>query len=67
MKEVLTAAEATKILGVQPKVVHFNLIKDIWKFGVVIPPKVTGKKISTYMIYARQMCNFFGIPFESEE
>lgn len=67
MKEILSAPEAARILGIQPKVIRFNLEKGIWKFGVVIPPKVTGKKENTYHVYARQMCEFFGIPFESEE
>lgn len=67
LKEILNAAEAAKIIGVPTKVVHFNLIKGIWKFGEVIPPKITGKKLNTYQIYARKMCKFFDIPFEEEK
>lgn len=64
MKEILNAAEAAKIIGVPPKVIHFNLKKGIWNFGTVISPKVSGKKQNTYQIYTRKMCEFFGIPFE---
>lgn len=64
MKEILTAPEAARLLGIEPKVMRFNLEKGIWKFGKVVPPGITGKKSNTYMVYARQMCEFFNIPFE---
>ena len=66
MKEILSAPEAAKILGVPVAVMRFNLQKGIWKFGEVIPPKITGKKENTYRVYARRMCEHFSIPFQEE-
>lgn len=67
MKEILSAPEAARLIGVQVAVMRFNLQKGIWKFGEVIPPKITGKKENTYRVHARKMCEYFGIPFEKEE
>jgi len=64
MKEILNATEAAKKIGVQPDLVRFNIEKGIWKFGRIIPPKVTGKKVKRYEIHAREMYKYFGMPFE---
>lgn len=46
---------------------RFNLQKGIWKFGEVIPPRITGKKENTYRVHARKMCEYFDIPFQKGE
>lgn len=67
MKEILSAPEAARFLGVPVAVMRFNLQKGIWKFGEVIPPRITGKKENTYRVHARKMCEYFDIPFQKGE
>lgn len=67
MKEVyLSAEEAARDLGIEPKVLRFVMQKNIVKSGAVLPPGKKGKQ-RKYIIYTRKLCEELGIPFKKEE
>lgn len=66
MKEVLNAAEASKIIGCRHQVVRYNIRNGIWKFGEVIYP--AGERVrKKYLINTRELCKHFQIPLSEAE
>lgn len=60
-KEILSAAEAAKILGCTPQAVRERIRLGIWKFGECIPGKKTGKKCDCFVIYRRKLYQHIGM------
>ena len=60
MREIISAAEAARILNCRPQKVRERIKAGRWTFGKAIPPAKPGGQI-TYDIYARRMYQFFGM------
>lgn len=60
MKEIISAAEAARILNCRPQKVRERIKAGRWTFGKAIPSAKPGGQM-TYDIYARRMYQFFGI------
>lgn len=60
MKEIISAAEAGRILHCHPQKVRERIKAGKWPFGKAIPPGRPGGQM-TYDIYARRMYQFFGM------
>ena len=59
-KEIISAAEAARILGVPPQMVRERIKRGIWKFGRRIPKEKFGGKQDRYEIYTQKMLNQIG-------
>lgn len=66
MKEIISAAEAARILHCRPQKVRERIKAGKWPFGRAISPKKKGGQI-TYDIYARRMYQFFGMEIPDME
>lgn len=60
-KQIFNAAEAARIVGCTPQEMRFNLEKGVWKFGRVIYPNATGKKLKKYIILRCDLKKYFGL------
>lgn len=60
MREIISAAEAARILHCRPQKVRERIKAGRWTFGKAVPPAKPGGQI-TYDIYARRMYQFFGM------
>ena len=66
MKEVyLTAAEASKGLGIPAKVIIFMAQKGLTKAVDIIPPSKGGRQ-RRYIVKTRKLCAELDIPFVPE-
>ena len=66
MREIISAAEAARILHCRPQKVRERIKAGKWPFGRAISPKKKGGQI-TYDIYARRMYQFFGMEIPDME
>ena len=62
MKEVISAAEAARMIGCTPQMVRERIRIGEWTFGRRVPKEKTGRKCDSYEIYVRKLCKKFEIP-----
>lgn len=60
-KEIMSAAEAARVLGCTPQAVRERIRLGIWNFGECIPKKMTKNKSDTFVIYRRKLYRHIGM------
>lgn len=59
-KEIISAREAARILGVRPEKVRQRIRRGIWTFGTCAPKEKTGRKRDDFDISVRKLYEFIG-------
>ena len=60
-REIMSAREASKIIGCTPEAVRQRIRLGVWDFGECIPKKITGRKQDTFVIYRRKLYRHIGV------
>ena len=64
MNDVLSAAQAARVIGCASKKVCERLKRGNWKFGEAIPPKQTGNMQYSYEVNKQALADWLKIPVE---
>lgn len=60
-KQIISAAEAARIIGCNPQKVRMMVQAGLWKFGRVIPKEKTGYHCDRYEIYRPKLERYLGV------
>lgn len=64
MKQILSAAQAAKVIGCNPQTVRERVRRNIWTFGRCIPSVKTGNKSDSFEIVLNDLCKYLSITAE---
>ena len=64
MNDVLSAAQAARVIGCASKKVSERLKRKIWTFGEAIPPKQKGETQYSYEVNKQALADWLKIPVE---
>lgn len=64
MKQILSAAQAAKVIGCNPQMVRERIKRNIWTFGRFISKEKTGNKLDSYEIVFSDLCKYLSITKE---
>lgn len=67
MREILSAAQAARVIGCAPQMVRERIKRGIWTFGSVVTAKQSGNVQSSYEIKKRDIADWLGISVEEVE
>ena len=67
MREILSAAQAARVIGCAPQMVRERIKRGIWTFGSVVTAKQSGNVQSSYEIQKRDLADWLGISVEEVE
>ena len=67
MREILSAAQAARVIGCAPQMVRERIKRGIWTFGSVVTAKQSGNVQSSYEIKKRDLADRLGISVEEVE
>lgn len=67
MREILSAAQAARVIGCAPQMVRERIKRGIWTFGSVVTAKQSGNVQSSYEIKKRELADWLGISVEEVE
>ena len=67
MREILSAAQAARVIGCAPQMVRERIKRGIWTFGSVVTAKQSGNVQSSYEIKKRDLAYWLGISVEEVE
>ena len=67
MREILSAAQAARVIGCAPQMVRERIKRGIWTFGSVVTAKQSGNAQSSYEIKKRDLADWLGISVDEVE
>ena len=67
MREILSAAQAARVIGCAPQMVRERIKRGIWTFGSVVTAKQSGNVQSSYEIKKRDLADWLGISVDEVE